>query len=196
MPRLILASTSPYRRALLERLGLPFAVRAPRVEEAPLSGEAPHQTARRLAESKARAVAQEFPQGLVIGSDQVAELDGTPINKPITHAKALAQLQAMRGREVVFHSALAVLDAATGVLQVDSVPTRVVFRELPDADLDRYLRLEQPYDCAGSAKVEGLGIVLLDRVDSSDPTALIGLPLIRLTEMLRAAGLDPLAATT
>ncbi|CAG1009110.1 MAG: septum formation inhibitor Maf [Burkholderiales bacterium] len=196
MPRLILASTSPYRRALLERLGLPFAVRAPQIEEAPQSGEAPDQTARRLAESKARAVAQEFPLGLVIGSDQVAELDGTPINKPITHAKALAQLQAMRGREVVFHSALAVLDAATGWLQVDSVPTRVVFRELPDADLDRYLRLEQPYDCAGSAKVEGLGIALLARVDSTDPTALIGLPLIRLTEMLRTAGLDPLAATT
>ncbi|MBI3149866.1 MAG: septum formation inhibitor Maf [Betaproteobacteria bacterium] len=190
MPKLILASTSPYRRALLERLRLPFEVVAPQVDEQPRPDESPEQTARRLAEAKARAVARQLEHGLVIGSDQVAELDGRPINKPLSHEKALAQLRGMQGREVVFHSALAVLDAATGTAQVDSVPTRVHFRDLADAQLDRYLRLEQPYDCAGSAKVEGLGVVLLSRVESTDPTALIGLPLIRLCAMLKAAGLD------
>lgn len=194
MSRLVLASTSPYRRALLERLCLPFEVRSPSIDEAPIPGETPEQTARRLALSKAQAVASELGSGLVIGSDQIAELDGQPINKPITHARALAQLQSMRGREVVFHSALAVFDAALGKAQVDCVPTRVIFRDLPDAELDRYLHLEQPYDCAGSAKVEGLGITLLSRVESSDPTALIGLPLIRLCEMLRLAGASPLSA--
>jgi septum formation protein len=189
--RLILASSSRYRRELLERLRLPYEVIVPAIDETPLAGEAPAATALRLAEAKARAVMPGLDAGhraLVIGSDQVATFDGHQIGKPGTHEKALAQLQAMRGREVEFHSALCLLDSADGSAQVEDVVTKVRFRDLPDAELDTYLRVETPYDCAGSAKSEGLGIALLDAIDSDDPTALIGLPLIALTRMLRSAG--------
>jgi septum formation protein len=191
-PRLILASSSAYRRELLDRLRLPFEVAVPDIDESPLPGEAPDTTALRLAKAKAQVVAARFPGSVVIGSDQVATLDGAQIGKPGNHANALAQLQTMRGREVVFHTALCLWDSRaptlTGGAQLDMVPTLVRFRNLPDAELDAYLRIEQPYDCAGSAKNEGLGIALLERIDSSDPTALTGLPLISLTGMLRKAG--------
>jgi septum formation protein len=190
-PRLILASSSRYRRELLERLRIPYDVAAPAVDETPLAGEAPAATALRLAEQKARAVASGIGGGrpaLVIGSDQVATFDGRQIGKPGTHENALAQLQAMRGREVEFHSALCLFDSRDGSTQIEDVITRVRFRELADAELDAYLRAETPYDVAGSAKSEGLGIALLDAIDSDDPTALVGLPLIALTRMLRAAG--------
>jgi septum formation protein len=191
-PRLILASSSPYRRELLSRLRLPFDVAVPDIDETPLPGEAPAATALRLALSKARAVAETMPGCLVIGSDQVATLDGEQIGKPGDHARALKQLQQMRGRQVVFHTALCLWDGRHSdpqlAAQVDDVTTVVVFRDLPDAELDAYLRIEQPYDCAGSAKNEALGIALLAKIDSSDPTALTGLPLIALTGMLRQAG--------
>ncbi|MDB5908901.1 MAG: Maf-like protein [Massilia sp.] len=190
--RLILASSSPYRRELLARLQLPFEAIAPDIDEAPLPGEQPEATALRLARAKAAAVAARAPASIVIGSDQVATLDGEQIGKPGDHARALAQLQKMRGRRVVFHTALCVWDsrasALTGPAQLENVQTVVTFRDLPDAELAAYLRIEQPYDCAGSAKNEGLGIALLERIDSSDPTALTGLPLIALTAMLRKAG--------
>ncbi len=190
--RLILASGSPYRRQLLERLRLPFEVMAPDIDEAALPGELPEATALRLAREKAAAVAARAPGSIVIGSDQVATLDGEQIGKPGDHARALAQLQKMRGRKVVFHTALCVWDsratALTGPAQLENVQTVVTFRNLPDAELDAYLRIEQPYDCAGSAKNEGLGIALLERIDSCDPTALTGLPMIALTGMLRKAG--------
>ena len=189
-PRLILASSSAYRRELLGRLQLPFEAIAPHIDETPLPGEAPAATALRLARAKAGAIAALHPGALVIGSDQVATLDGAQIGKPGDHARALAQLQTMCGREVVFHTALCLWDgrgAEPGV-QVENVQVFVRFRDLPDAELDAYLRIEQPYDCAGSAKNEGLGIALLERIDSSDPTALTGLPLIALTGMLRRAG--------
>jgi septum formation protein len=193
-PRLILASSSPYRRTLLERLRVPFEVAVPSVDETPHPGEAPAATALRLAEAKARAVAARLAGGsgagelLVIGSDQVATFDGRQIGKPGNHETALAQLQAMRGRTVEFHSALTLFDAAREAIQVEDVVTRVRFRDLPDAELDAYLRAETPYDVAGSAKAEGLGIALVDAIDSDDPTALVGLPLIALTRMLRAVG--------
>jgi len=192
VPRLILASSSAYRRELLARLRLPFEAIAPDVDERPLPGEAPQQTALRLARAKAAAVAANAPGALVIGSDQVATLDGEQIGKPGDHARALAQLQKMRGRQVVFHTALCLWDdrapdpAASA--QLENVQAFVTFRDLPDAELDAYLRIEQPYDCAGSAKNEGLGIAILERIESSDPTALTGLPLIALTGMLRRAG--------
>jgi septum formation protein len=191
-PRLILASSSPYRRELLARLQLPFEAMAPDIDESPLPGEQADATALRLAREKAAAVAARVPGSIVIGSDQVATLDGDQIGKPGDHARALAQLQKMRGRRVVFHTALCVWDsracALTGPAQLENVQTVVSFRKLPDAELDAYLRIEQPYDCAGSAKNEGLGIALLERIDSSDPTALTGLPMIALTSMLRRAG--------
>lgn len=202
-PRLILASSSPYRRALLERLRVPFDVAVPALDETPLAGEPPAATALRLAEAKARAVAARALEAgdadssdesderlglLVIGSDQVATFDGLQIGKPGTYDKALAQLQAMRGRVVEFHSALSLFDSARGTAQTEDVVTRVRFRALSDAELDAYLRTEQPYDVAGSAKSEGLGIALLESIDSDDPTALVGLPLIALTRMLRTAG--------
>lgn len=187
-PRLILASSSAYRRELLGRLHLPFEAIAPHIDEAPLSGEAPQTTALRLARAKAEAIALQHPGALVIGSDQVATLDGEQIGKPGDHARALAQLQTMRGREVVFHTALCLWDGRDGSAEVENIQVFVRFRDLPDAELDAYLRIEQPYDCAGSAKNEGLGIALLERIDSSDPTALTGLPLIALTGMLRRAG--------
>jgi septum formation protein len=197
-PRLILASSSPYRRKLLERLRIPFDVVVPAIDETPLAGESPEVTALRLAEAKARAVAKGLGAGetaLVIGSDQVATYDGLQIGKPSTHDKALIQLQAMRGREVLFHSALCLLDSRSGVAQAADVVTRVQFRDLPDAALDAYLRAETPYDVAGSAKSEGLGIALLEAIHSDDPTALVGLPLIALSRMLLAVGYPLLGAS-
>ncbi len=190
--RLILASSSPYRRELFGRLRLPFEVMVPDISESPLPGEQPEATALRLAREKAAAVAARASGSIVIGSDQVATLDGEQIGKPGDHARALAQLQKMRGRKVVFHTALCVWDgratALTGPAQLENIQTVVTFRNLPDAELEAYLRIEQPYDCAGSAKNEGLGIAILERIDSSDPTALTGLPMIALTAMLRKAG--------
>lgn len=203
LPRLILASSSPYRRELLERLRLPFAVRSPAIDETPAPGETPAATALRLSAEKARAVAAalaadaETPDGaLVIGADQVATFDGRQIGKPGTHERALAQLQAMRGRTVEFHSALCLYDSRDHRSQTEDVVTRVRFRELGDAELEAYLRAERPYDVAGSAKAEGLGIALLERIEADDPTALIGLPLIALTRMLRAAGYPLFGAAT
>jgi septum formation protein len=196
-PRLILASSSPYRRELLERLRVPFDVVVPAVDETPQPGETPEATALRLAEAKARAVAARLADGdaaLVIGSDQVATYDGLQIGKPGSHDKALAQLQAMRGREVLFHSALCLFDSRSGSARTLDVITRVRFRNLPNATLEAYLRAETPYDVAGSAKSEGLGIVLLEAIESDDPTALVGLPLIALSEMLLAAGFPLLEA--
>lgn len=181
---LILGSSSIYRRQLLERLGLPFRWVAPDVDEAPLPSEQPRDTARRLATAKAQAVARLEPRALIIASDQVAELDGAPLGKPGNHATAARQLQAMRGRQVVFHTALCVLEAASGRRQLAMVPTTVRFRALSDAQIENYLQREQPYDCAGSAKIESLGIALVDKVESDDPTALIGLPLVALVAML------------
>ena len=188
--RLILASSSAYRKELLSRLRLPFEVAVPDLDETPLPGEHPRATAVRLAKAKAQAVLDRFPGSLVIGSDQVATLDGAQIGKPGNHANALLQLQSMRGREVIFHTALCLIDGRQAVpdVQIEEIPTIVNVRDLPDAELDAYLRIEQPYDCAGSAKNEGLGIAILDRVASLDPTALTGLPLITLTGMLRRAG--------
>ena len=193
-PPLILASTSRYRRELLERLHLPFTVQTPEVDEMPLAGESPAETARRLALAKARAVAVQQPGSLVIGSDQVAELDGAAIGKPGSHQRALEQLRAMSGRTVLFHTAVAVMCVATGFEDEALVTVTVRMRELGDAEIEHYLRIEQPYDCAGSAKAETLGIALIDAIVSDDPTALVGLPLIRTSAMLRAAGLDPLKA--
>ena len=191
-PRLILASSSAYRRELLGRLQLPFDVMVPDIDESALPGDSPEATALRLAREKARAVAARAPGSIVIGSDQVATLDGEQIGKPGNHANALAQLKKMRGRSVVFHTALCVWDdracVLTGGAMLENIQTVVTFRDLPDAELDAYLRIEQPYDCAGSAKNEGLGIAILERIDSTDPTALTGLPLIALSGMLRKAG--------
>jgi septum formation protein len=189
---LVLASSSPYRRMLLERLRVPYSSASPDLDESPLPGETPPQTAVRLAEAKARAVAARFPGATVIGSDQVAVLDGTPLGKPGTHAAALAQLQAMRGRSVVFHTAVCVLDANRGTCRTEDVPTTVRFREYSDAQAERYLELDKPYDCAGSAKIEAMGIALVEEVVSTDPTALIGLPLIALVSLLREAGVEVL----
>jgi septum formation protein len=187
-PPLILASSSRYRRELLERLRIPFDVEVPDIDETPRPGEAPQDTALRLARGKADAIAARRPGALVIGSDQVATLDGVQVGKPGSHDKALAQLRWMRGRTVTFHSALCLLDSRSGEAQLRDVLTQATFRTLDDAELETYLRLEQPYDVAGSAKSEGLGIALLERVESDDPTALVGLPLIELTTMLRRAG--------
>ena len=191
-PRLILGSTSRYRRELLQRLRVPFDTRSPQVDETPLPGEAPAALALRLALAKAHAVALDAPQAVVIGSDQVADLAGQPIGKPGTHERAVAQLRAMRGRSVVFQTAVAVVRPATGYARALLAPVTVHFRELSDLQIETYLRLEQPYDCAGSAKCETLGIALLDAIDSDDPTALVGLPLIRTAALLREAGLDVL----
>jgi septum formation protein len=189
-PRLILASSSAYRKELLSRLQLPFDVAVPDIDESPLPGETPSATALRLAREKAAAVAAKHPGCLVIGSDQVATLDDEQIGKPGSHAAALAQLQKMRGREVVFHTALCLWDGRNSESYIEDIQTVVKFRDLPDHELDAYLRIEQPYDCAGSAKNEALGIAILERIDSSDPTALTGLPLIALTGMLRRAGVS------
>ncbi|MBU6260591.1 MAG: septum formation inhibitor Maf [Burkholderiales bacterium] len=191
-PPLILGSTSRYRRELLQRLRLPFEVVAPAVDETPRPGEAPAALALRLALAKARAVAQAHPQAVVIGSDQVADLDGEAIGKPGDHERARAQLRRLSGRSAVFQTAVAVVRLAAGYERALLAPVTVRFRELDDAEIERYLRLEQPYDCAGSAKCETLGIALLAAIDSDDPTTLVGLPLIRTCELLRGAGIDPL----
>ena len=193
-PRLVLGSTSPYRRELLQRLRLPFDVVAPAVDETARPGETPARLAARLALDKAREVASRHAGAVVIGADQVADLQGQALGKPGHHAAALAQLQAMRGQWVVFHTAVAVLRADRGFEQVQVATVRVRFRDLSDTDIERYLALEQPYDCAGSAKCETLGIALLDVIESDDPTALVGLPLIRTCRLLREAGLDVLAS--
>lgn len=187
--KLVLGSTSTYRRALLNRLQVPYTVEAPHVDETPLPGECPQDLAQRLALAKAQAVAQRFPDCVVIGSDQVADLQGQSLGKPGTHARAVAQLQQMRGKTVIFQTAVAVVCRQSGFCQQILTPVKVTFRALSDAEIENYLRLEQPYDCAGSAKSEGLGIALLQSIDSDDPTALVGLPLIRTSAMLRAAGI-------
>jgi len=186
---LVLGSTSRYRRELLERLRIAFEAAAPQVDETPQPGEAPAALASRLALAKARDVAARWPQAIVIGSDQVADLDGQPLGKPGTHQRAVAQLARMSGRTVIFHTALAVVCQATGFEQADLAAVRVRFRALSAGEIERYLHAEQPYDCAGSAKSEGLGIALLEAIDSDAPPALIGLPLIRTARLLRAAGL-------
>lgn len=192
--RLILGSTSPYRRELLQRLQIPFDVVSPAVDETPLPGEAPATLARRLALAKARAVASAFPDAVVIGSDQVADLNGQALGKPGNHANALAQLHQMSGQRVVFQTAVAVVCLQSGFEQTDLAAVTVQFRALGAEEIENYLRAEQPYDCAGSAKSEGLGITLLDAIHSDDPTALVGLPLIRTCRMIRAAGIPLLPA--
>ena len=194
--RLVLASTSPYRKGLLERLGLAFDVAAPGVDETGLPGETPAATACRLADAKARAVAARYADALVIGSDQVADAGGIAIGKPGDHPAAVAQLRALAGRTIVFHTAVALVDAASQRGQLRLVDVRSTFRALSAAAIEDYLRRERPYDCAGSVKSEGLGIALFDRIESDDPTALIGLPLIALTDMLHAEGIDVLDAGT
>jgi septum formation protein len=185
---LILGSTSRYRKELLARLRIPFETAAPDVDETPHINESPKNLALRLALAKARAVALKHPDAVVIGSDQVADLDGTPLGKPGNHTNAILQLQRMRGKTVVFQTALSVVCIATGYERTDLAEVKVKFRDLSDAEIETYLRAEEPYDCAGSAKSEGLGIALLDAIDNDDPTALIGLPLIRTCQLLREAG--------
>ena len=186
---LILASSSPFRRDLLTRLDIPFICCSPDIDESPLANEKPEETALRLSQEKARKVAAQYSQAMIIGCDQVATLDGQQIGKPGTHANAVKQLQSMRGREVTFHSALCLYNAATGTIQADIVPYVVEFRMLSDAQIENYLHKEQPYNCAGSAKSEGLGIALIARMEGTDPNALIGLPLICLITMLQNEGL-------
>jgi septum formation protein len=188
--QVILASTSRYRRELMLRLRLPFDVQAPEVDETPMEGEVPRALAERLALEKAKAIARRFPDAVVIGSDQVADLSGESLGKPGDHARATDQLRRMRGQTLVFQTAVAVVCQNAGFAQRDLAPVRVTFRNLSDAAIETYLNAEQPYDCAGSAKSEGLGIALLDAIESDDPTALVGLPLIRTARMLRAAGVD------
>ena len=186
---LVLGSTSTYRRELLERLRIPFTVAAPEVDESPLPGEQPQQIATRLALAKARAVASRFPHSVVIGSDQVADLHGEALGKPGNFERAQAQLRRMSGQTVVFHTAVAVVCQTQQFVQEALVPVEVRFRTLGEAEISHYLLAETPYDCAGSAKSEGLGIALLERIDNQDPTALVGLPLIATARMLRAAGI-------
>jgi septum formation protein len=190
--RLVLASTSPYRRELLSRLGVPFEVAAPDVDESPLTGETPDETALRLASCKARAVADNYPDALIIGSDQVALLEGRQLGKPGNHDKAVEQLRAMRGKTLEFHTALCLLNARTGRTQMANVPVRLVMRDYSDSQIDAYLRKDKPYNCCGSARSESLGIALIARYETEDPNALVGLPLIKLVEMLADEGLDVL----
>jgi septum formation protein len=192
--KVILGSTSIYRRELLSRLKIPFTIESPHVDESPLAGELPAAMAARLALAKAFAVAERLPACVVIGSDQVADLNGLALGKPGNHERATRQLRQMRGNTVIFHTAIAVVCRETGFCQQDLAPVKVKFRHLIDQEIDTYLQVEKPYDCAGSAKSEGLGITLLDSIDNDDPTALIGLPLIRTCRMLRAAGIDLLQA--
>jgi septum formation protein len=189
---LILGSTSPYRRELLSRLRLPFEIAAPEVDETPQDGEAPAQLATRLARAKAQEVARRHPQAIVIGSDQVADLRGQALGKPGNHARAVQQLQRMSGQTVVFQTAVCVTCLASGFEQFDLAAVEVQFRSLTVPEIEAYLYAERPYDCAGSAKSEGLGICLLERIVNDDPTALVGLPLIRTSRLLRAAGIQPL----
>jgi septum formation protein len=185
---IVLGSSSPYRRELLSRLRLPFEVAVPDVDESPHARETPRDLALRLALAKARAVATQHPTAAVIGSDQVADLQGEPLGKPGDHERAVAQLRRMSGRVVVFQTAVAEVCTQTGFEQVDLAPVKVTFRNLDNEEIESYLRAEKPYDCAGSARSEGLGIALLQAIESDDPTALVGLPLIRTCRMLRAAG--------
>ena len=187
-PRLVLASTSPFRRELLSRLGLPFETAAPNTDETALPGETPEATALRLSELKAKAVANQFPGALIIGSDQVAVLDGRIYGKPGTHERAVEQLRTMRGREVNFFTGLCLYNTATGAARSVGIPTLVSFRNLTDGEIENYLRREQPYNCAGSAKSEGLGIAIIEKMQGDDPNALIGLPLIALCTLLREEG--------
>jgi septum formation protein len=191
---LVLASTSPYRRALLERLGVPFTTIAPNADESALPGETPAQTALRLAELKARRGAAAHPTALIVGSDQVADADGRAVGKPGDREDARAMLARLSGKIVVFHTGIALLDAASGRCMTAIVDVRSTFRRLSDADISAYLDREKPYDCAGAVKSEGLGIALFESIESDDPTALIGLPLITLTSMLRDAGVPVLSA--
>ena len=187
---LILASSSEFRRQLLQKLLIPFNSISPKIDETALDGEKPHQTALRLAQEKAKKIGAEYPHALVIGCDQVATLDGEQLGKPLNHQNATKQLQMMRGREVTFHSALCLYNAATGNMQAEVVPYLVRFRQLTDEQIDNYLIKEQPYQCAGSAKSEGLGIALMERMIGEDPNALIGLPLIKLITMLQNEGVS------
>ena len=187
--RLILASSSPFRRELLARLELPFQTLTPAVDETPLPGEDAFALVTRLAESKARSIAEQKPDTLIIGSDQAATLDAKLLGKPGSHEQATAQLAAASGKTMVFYTGLCLLDAASGRIQIDAVPFKVVFRSLSISQIESYLRREQPYQCAGSFKSEGLGIALFERLEGDDPTSLIGLPLIRLTRMLEAEGI-------
>lgn len=189
-PTLVLASTSPYRRELLARLGLAFEVANPQTDESPLPEESPPAMALRLSEAKARAVAAEYPNALVIGSDQVAELNGRIFGKPGSHERAVAQLKELSGRTVNFFTGICLLDTRSGQAEVRGVPTLVGFRELTDCEIENYLRREPAYNCAGSAKSEGLGIALLDRIEGTDPNALVGLPLIALCDLLRRHGVS------
>ena len=190
--KLVLASTSPYRRELLARLGLPFEVANPQTDESPLDQETPAEMALRLSEAKARAVAAQFPDALIIGSDQVAEMGGRIFGKPGTHARAIEQLRQLSGRTVNFFTGLCVLNSRTGEAEVRGVPTLVGFRELTDIEIENYLGREPAYNCAGSAKSEGLGIALLSRIHGDDPNALVGLPLIALCDLLRKHGMTVL----
>ncbi|MDR2507122.1 MAG: Maf family nucleotide pyrophosphatase [Candidatus Accumulibacter sp.] len=190
--QIVLASTSPFRRALLERFGFPFETAAPSVDETRLPDESPEQTALRLSEKKARAVVSAYPQALIVGSDQIACFGEEIFGKPGTHENATAQLRKMRGQTVCFHTGLCLYDASKNTARLRNIPTLVTFRALNDEEIESYLRKEQPYNCAGSAKSEALGIALLSKIESADPTALIGLPLIALSEFLREAGINPL----
>ena len=190
--KIVLASSSPFRRELLARLQLPFAVAAPHIDEAAHIGEAAAATAQRLADAKAAAILPAFADALIIGSDQIAEIDGEHIGKPGSHAAAIEQLRRMRGRTVVFHTALVLLDARSATSQSRVIATNVRFREVSDAQIETYLEREQPYNCAGSAKSEGLGIALIAAIEGPDPNALIGLPLIALIDMLKNAGVEVL----
>lgn len=191
MPQtLILASTSPYRRELLARLGLPFQVANPKTDETPLPAETPEAMALRLSEAKARAVADSFPDALIIGSDQVATVDGKIYGKPGTHERAVDQLRNLSGKTVNFFTGLCLYNARTGQAEVRGVPTLVSFRHLSDSEIENYLRREPAYNCAGSAKSEGLGIALLSKMQGEDPNALVGLPLIALCDLLRNQGLE------
>jgi septum formation protein len=187
--RVVLASTSRYRKELLERLGIRFESIAPDCDETPLAAELPAATALRLSALKARSVASRFPDALIVGSDQVAEMGGQPMGKPGNHENAVRQLRALSGKAADFHTAVSLLNAASGEIQSQVVACRVVFRPLSDEKIEAYLRRERPYDCAASAKAEGLGIALIERIETEDPTSLIGLPLIALTAMLERAGL-------
>jgi septum formation protein len=190
MRRLVLASTSAFRRELLARLQIPFEIVNPETDESELPGEGPAATAERLSVAKARAVASRFSDALIVGSDQVAYQGGRRFGKPLTHERAVEQLRAMRGRTVIFHTGLCLYNSTSGNTQVCGIPTEVTFRQLTDAEIERYLEKEQPYHCAGSAKSEGLGIALLSSIRGDDPNALIGLPLIALCDMLRREGVQ------
>jgi septum formation protein len=190
--KLVLASTSPYRKALLEKLQLPFDTAAPKVDETPLPDEIPEQLVARLAEAKAKALAEQFPNALIIGSDQVAVMDGKIAGKPGNHANAMAQLKRATGKRVIFLTGLCVFNTSSQHAQVEVVPFSVIFRQLSEAQIEHYLQREQPYNCAGSFKSEGLGIALFERLEGDDPNTLIGLPLIRLIRMLENEGFSVL----